>query len=66
MRKITVLIMFLVLSVSILAEIVYITPTGKKYHPSKNCPGLSRAKQIIPIEKSKAIAQGYTPCKKGH
>lgn len=66
MKKITVLIMFLVLSVSILAEIVYITPTGKKYHPSKNCPGLSRAKQIIPIERSEAEARGYTPCKKGY
>lgn len=35
--------LFLILSVSILAEIVYITPTGKKYHPSKTCPGLARA-----------------------
>lgn len=64
MRKITVLIMFLVLSVSILAEIVYIALTGKKYHPSKNCPELSRAKQIISIEQAEAIS--YTPCKKGY
>lgn len=63
MKKL-IAILFLILSVGVLAEIVYITPTGKKYHPSKNCPGLARAKKIIPIEK--AEARGYTPCKKGY
>ncbi|MDO4691222.1 MAG: hypothetical protein Q4A58_08015 [Fusobacterium sp.] len=66
MKKLSVLLIFLILSVSTFTEIVYITPTGKKYHPSKNCPGLARAKQIIPIERSKAEARGYVPCKKGY
>lgn len=61
-----VCVLMLLLSFSILAETVYITPTGKKYHPSKTCPGLSRAKKIIPIERSEAEARGYTPCKKGY
>lgn len=58
--------LFFILSVMVFAEIVYITPTGKKYHPSKSCPGLANAKQIIPIEKAEAIARGYKPCKKGY
>lgn len=59
-------ILFLILSVGILAEIVYITPTGKKYHPTKNCKGLKKAKKNIAIEKSEAIKRGYTPCKVGY
>ena len=50
----------------VLAEIVYITPTGKRYHPTKNCKGLKKAKKIIAIEKSEAIKRGYTPCKVGY
>lgn len=65
MKKL-IAILFLILSVGVLAEIVYITPTGKKYHPSKNCPGLARAKKIISIEREEAEARGYTPCKKGY
>lgn len=59
-------VLFLILSVGVLAEIVYITPTGKRYHPTKNCKGLKKAKKIIAIEKSKAIKRGYTPCKVGY
>lgn len=64
MKKIIVAL-FLILSVGVLAETVYIISTGKKYHRSKSCVGLNRAKKIIPIEKSKAIKNGYKPCKRG-
>jgi hypothetical protein len=42
---------------------VYITPTGKKYHATKTCKGLVRAKKIIPIERKEAEARGHKPCK---
>ena len=47
---------FLLLTVISFAEIVYITPTGKKYHATKTCKGLVRAKKIIPIER-KVVCQ---------
>jgi len=37
---------------------VYVTRTGKKYHKSE----CSYLKSSIPIKKSAAISQGYTPC----
>lgn len=40
---------------------VYVTKSGKKYHRD-GCGSLSKSK--IPISKSKAAAQGYTPCLK--
>ena len=55
--------LFLFLTVLSFAETVYITPTGKKYHATKTCKGLVRAKKIIPIERSEAEARGYKPCK---
>ena len=61
-----IMVLFLVLSIGVLAEIVYITPTGKKYHPTKTCRGLRKAKKIITIEKSEAIKRGYKPCKIGY
>lgn len=61
-----IMVLFLVLSIGVLAEIVYITPTGKKYHPTKTCRGLRKAKKIIAIEKSEAIKWGYKPCKIGY
>ena len=39
--------------------IVYITKTGSKYHKA-GCRYLSQS--CIPIKRSVAIAQGYTPC----
>lgn len=42
---------------------VYITRTGSKYH-ANGCRYLSRSK--IPISKSSAQAQGYTPCSVCH
>ena len=62
MKKL-ILTFFLLLTVISFAEIVYITPTGKKYHTTKTCKGLVRAKKIIPIERKEAEAQGYKPCK---
>ena len=50
-----IIVLFLILSVGVLAEIVYITPTGKKYHPTKTCRGLRKAKK-----------RGYKPCKIGY
>ena len=61
-----IIVLFLILSVGVLAEIVYITPTGKKYHPTKTCRGLRKAKKIIAIEKSEAIKRGYKPYKIGY
>lgn len=63
MKKI-IFILFLILSFSIFAETVYITQTGKRYHLTKNCSGLARAKKIIPIERKEAEARGYTHCHK--
>lgn len=62
MKKL-ILTFFLLLTVISFAEIVYITPTGKKYHATKTCKGLARAKKIIPIERAEAEAKGYKPCK---
>ena len=57
MKKL-ILSLFLLLTVLSFAEIVYITPTGKKYHATKTCKGLVRAKKIIPIERKEAEAKG--------
>lgn len=43
-------------------SIVYITNTGAKYHTNKNCKGLNKAKNKIPVERSTAIARGYIAC----
>jgi hypothetical protein len=50
---------FLFLSSFALAQTVYITQFGKKYHTS-NCSYLSSSK--ISIDLSEAKAKGYTPC----
>lgn len=53
--------MFLILCIStfVLAQTVYITRTGSKYH-SEGCRYLSRS--CIPIDLSKAKSEGYSPC----
>lgn len=56
MKKL-ILSFFLLLTVLSFAEIVYITPTGKKYHATKTCKGLVRAKKIIPIERKEGRSQ---------
>lgn len=42
------------------ASIVYVTPSGKKYHLSKTCPG----KNAKPITLEEAISSGRDACKK--
>ncbi len=43
---------------------VYVAPdSGKKYHSSKDCRGLSNANEIVKMTKKKAKDQGYTKCK---
>jgi hypothetical protein len=45
--------------------IVYLTPSGSKYHYSRLCPALQHTKrQPIAMSYSKARAAGYTPCEK--
>lgn len=44
------------------SKTVYITATGKKYHFSKNCRGLSNANKISTTTVSKAKAKGLTLC----
>lgn len=51
----------LILTSFCLAQSVYVTKTGKKYH-NENCSSLSSSK--ISIDLSEAIDKGYTPCKK--
>lgn len=43
---------------------VYTTETGKKYHCTKNCSGLSNAKKIYTDTLSEAKTRGLTPCSK--
>ncbi|MCQ2455484.1 MAG: hypothetical protein MJ090_05045 [Clostridia bacterium] len=47
-------------------QTVYITKTGKKYHSSKNCNGLSNAKSVKETTLSVAESSGLTPCLKCH
>lgn len=44
------------------SKTVYISSSGKKYHFSKNCRGLSSAKKVTSVSLSKAKSQGYTVC----
>ncbi len=46
------------------SKTVYTTETGKKYHSSKNCSGLSRAKNIYKSSLSNAKASGLGACEK--
>ncbi|MBO6047778.1 MAG: hypothetical protein J6P61_08565 [Erysipelotrichaceae bacterium] len=44
------------------SSIVYITPSGNKYH-RKSCATTKRSKKLTKISKSKAKARGYKACK---
>ncbi len=46
------------------SKTVYITETGEKYHSTKNCSGLSRAKKIYTSTLSSAKSMGLGPCSK--
>jgi hypothetical protein len=50
---------FLLFTSFVIAQTVYITKTGKKYH-RESCSSLRLSS--IPINLKDAIAQGYTPC----
>lgn len=44
---------------------VCISPTAKKYHFKKSCPGLQRCShEIKPMTKAEATKSGYTVCLK--
>lgn len=43
-------------------RMVYITGSGKHYHLTQTCKGLTKAKSITPISEKDAIAKGYTLC----
>lgn len=48
------------------SQTVYITATGKKYHSTKNCSGLSNANAIYDSTLEEAENKGLEPCKKCH
>lgn len=48
------------------SETVYVTATGKKYHSTKSCSGLSNANAIYESTLSDAEEDGLEPCKKCH
>jgi translation elongation factor EF-Tu-like GTPase len=43
---------------------VYITKTGKRYHCTPDCPGLSNANAIYRTTLTSAKSKGLTPCQK--
>lgn len=48
------------------SQTVYTTKTGKRYHSTKTCPGLSQANAIYETPLEKAKENGLTPCQKCH
>ncbi len=48
------------------SQTVYITETGTKYHSTKSCSGLSRAKAIYDSTLEDAQNKGLEPCSKCH
>ena len=59
MKKSLLVFIFLSMAVFAIAQTVYITNTGSKYH-SDGCRYLSRS--CIPISLSEAKSEGYEPC----
>lgn len=43
--------------------LVYVTDSGKRYHSSETCSGLSTAKRITEVTKEVGLQKGRTPCK---
>lgn len=46
------------------SQTVCVTKTGKKYHSSKSCQGLSNAREIYNSTLSEALNKGLEPCSK--
>lgn len=59
MKRVLFLSLFFIFSFHALAQTVYITNTGKKYH-KESCRHLSQSK--IEIDLKDAQSQGYGPC----
>ena len=59
MKKSLLVFIFLSMAIFAIAQTVYITKTGSKYH-SDGCRYLSRS--CIPISLSEAKSEGYDPC----
>ena len=59
MKKSLLVFIFLSMAIFTIAQTVYITKTGSKYH-SEGCRYLSR--NCIPISLSDARSEGYEPC----
>lgn len=60
MKKVFFLFM-LFTTVCIASRIVYITPSGKKYHSTRGCRSLSRSKKIIEVSIEQVGSR--QPCK---
>lgn len=64
MKKLIVLFFTVFTVYTIASQTVFITPKGKKYHSTRNCPSLSRSKTILEINISEV---GFRePCKRCH
>lgn len=48
------------------SQTVYITRTGKRYHSTANCPGLSNANAVYGSSLTAAKQKGLTPCARCH
>lgn len=60
MKKLSIILsIFILTSISLVAQTVYVTNTGAKYH-SSGCRYLSRSQ--IAISLSQALSQGYDAC----
>ena len=42
--------------------LVYVTPTGSRYHLYADCTSLARAKEIVGVSPEKAVTEGRTEC----
>ena len=57
------IVVFFAMTTAALAEDVYISGKGSKYH-KEDCRLLKNKDQVQTLDKTDAIAQGYTPCKR--